>query len=57
MGWFTTKSDTPEPVNHTEQARDALNRMFDADERGDTATGDREMRNAGRHIRASKGRR
>lgn len=65
MGWLTPKypqSDTPAPststaVNHTEQARDALNRMSEADERGDRATGDREMRNAQRHIDASKRRR
>ncbi|MET9909716.1 hypothetical protein ABZZ74_23425 [Streptomyces sp. NPDC006476] len=63
MGLFTPKypkSDTPAPAapaSHTEQARDALNRMFEADSRGDTATGDREMRAAQRHIDATKNRR
>lgn len=40
--------------SHNEQARDAINRMFAADERGDTATADREMRTAQQHIDAAK---
>jgi hypothetical protein len=56
MGLFTPKypkPDTPSAaahVDHATAACDALNRMFDADARGDTATADREMRTAQRHI-------
>lgn len=42
------------PPSHNELARDAINRMFAADERGDTATSEREKRIAQQHIDAAK---